>query len=123
MAGVPHLGQNFQPDDIGSSHDTHVAPALFPQCGQKRNDGSTSKLSSQYWQSRMGRAGIAWKPSGILLGPVTGDRCYDADVSRRFQRAAAIVNDWPGLTRRERIALKSSLPWEQAVCFVWRECG
>jgi hypothetical protein len=55
----------------------------------------------------------------VLLGPVVGDLGYDMEVTRRYRLAAEIVNGWPGLGHRERIALNSGLPWTEAVHLVW----
>jgi hypothetical protein len=55
----------------------------------------------------------------VLLGPVVGDLGYDLELTHRYQQATEIVNRWPGLGHRERIALNSHLPWTETVHLVW----
>jgi len=75
------------------------------------------RSSPSAWARNLGEAVQAAR--GVLLGPVVGDLSYDMEVTRRYRQAAEIVNDWRGLSHRERIALNRSLPWEQAVALVW----
>jgi hypothetical protein len=89
---------------------------LLPTKGYKLN--SHSRCSSGRSSSTSLREAVQ-AARGVLLGPVVGDLSYDMEITWRYQQAAEIVNCWPRLTHFERIALNSSLPWEETVHLVW----